>query len=180
MRRNLESNHSHATDGIAADRILQDSHASVRRGNSTNRSQIACEKFKPGYNESANGGSVSHNPHGDNTMNANTDVNLDAINTKVDSNEKVMNAELSGQRSYMDGRFEAVLGEIKASRAESQGQFQAIRAELQGQYQSLLAKIETSEFRTRLWVIFTGAAIVAGSVGFVAASIAIWKAFSGS
>ena len=187
MKRNLESSYSHAADDNAADRILQDNHAGVRRGNSTNRSQIACKKFKPGYNESANGGSVSHNPHGENTMNANTDVKLDAINTKIDSNEKVMKAELSGQRSYMDGRFEAVLGEVKASRAESQGLFQtvlgevkAVRAESQAQFQTILAKIEASEFRTRLWVIFTGAAIVAGSVGFVAASIAIWKAFSGS
>ena len=76
----------------------------------------------------------------------------------------------------MDGRFESVLGEIKTSRAEAQGQFQAIQA----QFQAVFAKIEASEFRTKLWVIFTGAAIVAGSVGFVAASIAIWKAFSGS
>ena len=194
MKRDLESSYSHAADDNAADRILQDNHVSERRGNSTNRSQIACEKFKSGYNESANGGSVSHNPHGENTMDANTDVKLDAINTKIDSNEKVMKAELSGQRSYMDGRFEVVLGEIKASRTESQGLFQAVlgevkavRAESQGQFnsiqaqfQTILAKIEASEFRTRLWVIFTGAAIVAGSVGFVAASIAIWKAFSGS
>ena len=176
MKSNLESSHSHATDRIADNGILHDSPASAHRGNSTNRSQSACKKFKPGYNESANCGSDSLNLHGEYTMNTDIDVKLDAINTKIDSNEKAMKAELSGQKSYMDGRFESVLGEIKASRAEAQGQFQAIQA----QFQAVFAKIEASEFRTKLWVIFTGAAIVAGSVGFVAASIAIWKAFSGS
>ena len=109
-------------------------------------------------------------------MNEYHDDKLEAMNTKIDSNEKVMDAIIAGQKSYMDGKFEALIGEIKASRAESQGQFQAI----QGQFQAVLDKIEASGNRTRLWVVFTGIAIVAGSGGFVAASIVIWKTLSGS
>ncbi len=169
MKSNLNSSYSHATNETVVGRRLQDDLAKVRQGDSANRSQNICKKFKLGYNESAKGGSDSRNLNGELTMNEYYDTKLDAMNTKIDSNEKVMDAKLAGQKSYMDGKFEAVIGEIKALRAESQGQFQAV-----------LAKIETSEFRTRLWVIFTGAAIVVGSVGFVAASIAIWKAFSGS
>ena len=123
-------------------------------------------------------------------MNEYYDAKLEAMNTKIDSNEKVMDAILAGQKSYMDGKFEAVIREIKASRAESQGQFQAMQGQcqaeqgqfqaIQGQFQAVLDKIEASGNRTRLWVVFTGIAIVAGSVGFVAASIVIWKALSGS
>ena len=97
-----------------------------------------------------------------------------------------MNAKFSGQKSYMEGRFEAILGEVRASRAESHGFFQsllseikAIRAESQGQYQTLLAKIEASGNRMRLCVLLTGVAAVS-SVGLVAASVAIWKTFSGN
>ncbi len=122
------------------------------------------------------GGSDSRKLNGEHTLNEYYDAKLEAINTKIDSNEKVMDAKLAGQKSYMDGKFEAVIGEVKTSRAESQGQFQSI----QGQFQAVFAKIEASESRTRLWVVFTGIAIVAGSVGFVAASIVIWKALSGS
>ena len=197
MKRNHNHNNSHVTDGTVGGKKLHPNSANLHRKNPVNRTRNTCEKFKPGYNGSTNGGSGSHNINGENTMNANTDVKFDALNTKIDCNENVMNAKLSGQKSYMEGRFEAVLGEIKASRAESKAQFQAIQAQFHGiqaqfqgvqtqfqgiqtQFQAVFTKIEASEYRTKLWVIFTGAAVVVGSVGFVAASIAIWKAFSGS
>ena len=222
MKNKLNHGHSQASEATVGDQKLHDNSSSLQRGNSVNRTLNACENYKLGYNGTSNGGSDSHKLNGENTMNTNTDVKLDAINTKIDSNEKVMYAELSRQKSYMDGRFEAVLGEIKTSRAESQGFFQsvlseikairaesqgqfqtiraesqairaesqgqfqtiraesqAIRAESQGQYQTLLTKIEASEYRTRLWVIFTGVGVVAGSIGLVAAAVTIWVGFTG-
>ena len=176
LKNKLYSSYSHATNETVVGRRLQDNHAKVRQGDSVNRSQIICKKFKPEYYESAKGSSDSRKLNGEHTMNEYYDAKLEAMNTKIDSNEKVMDAIIAGQKSYMDGKFEAVIGEIKASRAESQGQFQAI----QGQFQAVLDKIEASGNRTRLWVVLTGIAIVAGSVGFVAASIVIWKTLSGS
>ena len=143
METRLESSYSHASDGTISDQMLRDSEDNARQGNSARRSRNNCQNFKLGNRGATNVDSDTLNQNGEFKMNTNTDVNLEAMQVKVDSNEKVINAGLAGHKAELAGHKAESDGKFVATLERIDGNFKSTMERVDGNQKAIEAKIET-------------------------------------